>query len=512
MTVNGTLTLTDGLVNTGTIDARGDIVQASTFDGGSAILNFANDSLAQTYTINGGVGPHLRFDSAADADDAVIFTAAATLNGLQIAEGFGNHPVPITYNDFPITIGTFTQASGIFTAPATLTLSGHFTRTGGTFTEGTGTVTFTGTSATYNVPTTHAFHHVTIHKTNGHTLTITTGQTMTVNGTLTLTDGLVNTGTIDARGDIVQASTFDGGTAILNFANDSLAQTYTINGGTGPHLRFDSAADAADQVVFQAAGALHGLTIAVGFGAQPVPLVFNGYNLTLGNGGFTQADGIFTAPATLSISGNFTRTGGTFDAGTGTVVFSAGNTNYHVIGESQIFHNVIFDKTYSFNSLQITAGQTMIVNGTLTLTRGGINTGTIDARGDVILASTFGGGTAPLIFSGSAPQIFTTNNASTFKADIIIHKSGGQVNLVGNLIMNGNNQDLIIQQGTLDLNGSNLTVTGGTNQTMIVQDGGTLRLQGNETISTSATYPQLQVGSTVYYDGTNGPYTIKDYM
>jgi len=44
-----------------------------------------------------------------------------------------------------------------------------------------------------------------------------------------------------------------------------------------------------------------------------------------------------------------------------------------------------------------------------------------------------------------------------------------------------------------------------------VQNGGTLRLMGNETISASATYPQLQAGSTVYYDGTSGPYTLKDY-
>ena len=35
MVVTSTLTLTDGLINTGTIDAQGSIVQASTFDGGS---------------------------------------------------------------------------------------------------------------------------------------------------------------------------------------------------------------------------------------------------------------------------------------------------------------------------------------------------------------------------------------------------------------------------------------------------------------------------------------------
>ena len=63
------------------------------------------------------------------------------------------------------------------------------------------------------------------------TYTIAAGTTLTVAGTLTLTDGNINTGTVAAQGAINQASTFDGnsGTLLINGAG---GQTFT-----GPRRR-----------------------------------------------------------------------------------------------------------------------------------------------------------------------------------------------------------------------------------------------------------------------------------
>ena len=533
ITVEGTLNLTQGLINTGTIDARGNINQASTFGGGSAIIDFGDNDLAQTYTINGGTGPRLRFDHEADVDDTVVMNAAASLYSVIITSDFDttvpidSNVVPFNYNGngsgpYAVTVGEggFSQASGTFSAPTSLTITGNFTKTGGTFNEGTGLINFAASGVrSVDVVVSETFYNVILNATAAsYGITIASGDTIIVTGNLTLTNGEVNAGTIDARGNINQASTFNGGTAIIDFGNDDYEQTYIIDGGAGPNLRFDSTADASDEVIFNTDATLNGLTITAGF-AGTVPMTFNGYDLQIEGVGYTQGGGEFLAPSRLSIGHNgntsggssFTKTGGTFNAGEGTVVFNYNNTTINASPNIE-FYNVEVDKFRTVNrALTITEGQTVIVNGTLTLSRGSVDSGTFDARGDVILQTTFYGGTSPLVLSGSAVQTFTTNNATTFNADITISKSGGQVNLVGNLIMDAASQDLIIQEGTLDLNGSNLTVTGGATQTFVVQDGGVLRLQGGETITASALYPQFQAGSTVYYDGTSGPYTLKDY-
>jgi len=171
--------------------------------------------------------------------------------GINIASGSG---VVSPASAITITVGTtgFVQAGGTFmTTEGTLTLTGPFTKTGGTFNQGTGTVTIAGGSTVYSSDSTQTFHNFFISKgSNSNSFVITAGQTIIVTGTLTITNGVVNTGTIDARGNIVQTAS-DGGTAIIDFGNNSLAQTYSINtsGGVGPILRYDNAADADDTIV-----------------------------------------------------------------------------------------------------------------------------------------------------------------------------------------------------------------------------------------------------------------------
>ena len=69
---------------------------------------------------------------------------------------------------------------------------------------------------------------------------------------------------------------------------------------------------------------------------------------------------------------------------------------------------------------------------------------------------------------------------------------------------------ITIEEGVFDLNGNTLSVNG-TSGTLPVQDGGTLQLQGGETLTANASNPSFATGATVKYTGTVGPYTLKDY-
>ncbi|MCK5161595.1 MAG: hypothetical protein KAQ99_08495, partial [Candidatus Aureabacteria bacterium] len=494
MVVAGTLTLIDGEVDTGTIDAQGDINQEGAFDGGTARLNFADDGIAQTYTIAGGIGPRLYLDSASDANDSVVFNASGGLDGLTLTSDFsGTNNFIYNGNDMILSSGGFNQAGGTFVAPATTLYLGtvggnehsYFTKTGGTFDEGTGTIVFAGHNSTFNVDTSETLYNVTINKTYNLSdmLLIAVGDTMVVAGTLALTDGDIDLGTIDAQGDINQGSAFNaggGGSARLNFANDDVSQTYTIEGGIGPHLYLDSASDANDSIVFNASGGLDGLTLTSDFSGT-ANFIYNGNDMTLSNAGFNQAGGTFVAPATLYLGGvgssgspNFIKTGGIFDEGTGTVVFAGWNSTFDV-DVSETFYNVEVNKTDGFyNRLNMSSGDTMIVIGTLMLTDGAVNTGTIDAQGDIIVGDAFNQGTASITLSGTSDQTLTPN-ADTFPTGgFIVNKSANSVVTSGTFT-----GAVTVQEGTLSLAGDT-TFNGG----ITVESGGILSCTAEGTIIT----------------------------
>ena len=498
LVVTGTLTLTDGNVNTGTVDTRGAISQASTFDGGTAVIDFGDDSGADTYTINGGIAPTIRFDSSADASDSLTFAAAGTVTSLSITSGFSG-TIPISNgSNFTLTFTTWTQDAGTIDASAQSAWTfGTFTISAGSFTAPTTTTAGQNSNIIWNVATSQTFNNFTISKSNVNSFTITSGDTLVVTGTLTLTEGAVNTGTIDARGAISQASTFDGGTAVIDFGDDSGADTYTINGGTAPTIRFDSAADASDSLTFAAAGTVTSLSITSGFsGTIPIS---NGSNFTLTFTTWTQDAGTIDASAQSAWNlGTFTRSAGSFTAPT-TVTSNGNNVTWNV-PTSQTFNNLTRSGGNA-TTLTITSGDTLVVTGTLTLTEGAVGTGTLEAQGGVTVGSGYDGGNSPLTFSGSATQSFDLTGATgLYNSDISVNKSGGQVNLASALVMDAANQDLTIIEGKLYTGGNNLTVNG-TSGTFTVQDGGNFQLQGAETITLNASNPTLDTGSTVTYVG-----------
>ena len=236
---------------------------------------------------------------ATSIKDATI-NVAASVSGIQISPGYSG---TITQALVTTTVGAsgFTQADGSFvgsnaaitvnggfmltggtftSTAANLAVSAGFTHTGGAFVPNSGTVTFTGSAATIDVPGTETFANLTFAPTTGGAIkTINGGTTLVVQGNLTLTEGAIaGAGVLAARGPVSQASTFDGGAGFL-IVDGAGPQTLTGSSTTG-------------------AGALPNLTVT-----KPV-----GTTLTLAG--------------TIRTGRNWTLTSGTVDPATSTVVFA----------------------------------------------------------------------------------------------------------------------------------------------------------------------------------------------
>jgi hypothetical protein len=381
--VNGTLTLTNGMILTGVIDLNGTLSGSSTFDGGSGTI-LINDG--QTVNISDGW----------------------VLPSINLENGTLNAPAS----------GTMTFASAADFAVGD----------SGTFNHNDGTVAFTGWSSTINVPTTGTFHNITVNKgNNAWSLTITSGDTIIVNGILTLTNGMILTGVIDLNGTLTSYSTFDGGSTNI-LINDG--QTVNISDGwVLPSINLQNGtlnAPASGTITF---GSYAGFTI----GAS-----------------------------------------GTFNHNSGTVMFTGVSSTIDVL-TTGTFHNIIVNKGNNAWSLSIASGDTVTVNGTLTLTNGGINTGTIEAKGDISLADTFDGGTSPINFTGTSTQTMSVASGGILPSGVItVNKSGGSATISGTATIANN---INLTAGTLNFAaGGNYTIAA--NKTITTSAGTNLRFVG----------------------------------
>ncbi|MFA6475594.1 MAG: hypothetical protein WCV88_05365, partial [Patescibacteria group bacterium] len=525
--INGNLTLTTGGLVLGTFNVMGDITQGASFQGSNGIINFSDDTNGgdgdtdvQTYTIAGGSAPKINLDSAADANDIITVNGATVFYGLTTTTGFtGTVPITNTGNytlSFRnlITLGGGTlsgagQAQWIF-------INLTYTQSGSAVFIAPLLITTTGSVTNMDVISTQAVNNLTVNGNGG--MYLSTGDTLIINGNLTLSTGYFESGTLNVMGDITQGSSFVGGHGTLNFSDDTNGgdgdtdvQTYTIAGGSVQKINLDSAADANDIITVNGTTVFSAITTTAGF-TGTVPMTNTGnytltfQNLTLGGGtlsGAGQAQWIFNV-CTYTQSGS-----AVFIAPLLITTTGSGHTTMDVIATQEV-NNFTVATTGGYSTM-LGNSDTLIINGTLILT-GKINQGTFQPKGDVTIGASFdGSGTSTLVFAGSANQSFNLTGATgVFNKDITVNKTGGAVNLASALVMDAASQDLVIQQGTFDLSGNNLTVNGGSG-TLVVQNTGTLRLQGGETITANASNPQLQSGSTVYYDGTTGPYTLKNY-
>ncbi len=355
---------------------------------------------------------------------------------------------------------SWTQAGGTVNLQgSSATISGNWSYTGGTFNAGTSTVAFNGTQTLTGSTT---FYDLFFWGNKVHT--INSQSTMTATNLLTFGNGgnadVLVGGWLDARGDILAAVGFN-----------------TIGGVMTTLLLIDGA------------------------GTQALSGAFSGTN------GSIPPTTINKSGGALNLSGNinewYTWTnnnlGGAFNAGTSTVSFNGALT----LTGSSTFYNLQFT---SGGTTAIASGSTMTATGLLTLTKSGsINTGAVVAQGDMIIGSNTGG-TTLLQFTGSNTQNYI--NASSFtvpSGNWTVNKTGGSVKL-DNYLGLTSGQSMTIVSGTLDLNGSSITVAGGGSFT--VKSGGNLQLQGGEAPLTT---PTLLSGSSVTYTG-GATYTVQPWI
>jgi hypothetical protein len=109
------------------------------------------------------------------------------------------------------------------------------------------------------------------------------------------------------------------------------------------------------------------------------------------------AGATFTSTSgTLTVTGAVTLAAGVFTHNSGSLVLSTSNVNVALAGGAS-FNNVQF-----LSGTKTISSGPMTVLGTLTLTGGAVNTGTLAAQGDIAVASTFLGGSRTLLINGGA--------------------------------------------------------------------------------------------------------------
>jgi hypothetical protein len=221
LTLTGGMTLTAGTFAAGTITnigLPGDWSNnGGTFTPGTSTVTFNNATAAQN--INGSAASQTFNSITVNKPGQTLTvggsTTALTLNGT-----------------ITLTAGTFDKGTA-----ADINVGGNWTNNGGSFTAGTGTVTFNNTTAAQNIngtALTQTFNNLTVNKT-GQTLSVGGGTTtLGIAGNLLLTAGTFDKGTaatINIQGNWTNnssATAFTAGTGLVNF-NGTATQTI---GGT----------------------------------------------------------------------------------------------------------------------------------------------------------------------------------------------------------------------------------------------------------------------------------------
>ena len=344
------------------------------------------------------------------------------------------------------------KSAGTLTIQDTISARGNWTYTSGAVDAGTSTIVFNGASGDQVVNSgAMTFNNVTLTKSSWD---INVTGTMDVDGDLSITSlRYIDGGTIAVSGDVISTDTNVAGSGSVLF-DGAGAQSLNASGGTG----------------------------------------------ALGSVGVNKSGGTLTLEDTINVGRDWTYTGGTVDAGTSVIVFNAGSYDQAVNSGAMAFNDVIINKAADKD---VTITGTMDINGDLTITSVKIiGGGNIAVAGNLTSTDSVVDGIATITLDGSGAQTIDTNGGDLSDGIFTINKASGTAQLISNMTsaLDGAGQDFAITQGTLDLNGFDLTVP----DVLTVGANSTLQLEGDEIIS--ATTTTLSPGSTVLYDGA-GSYT-----
>ncbi len=355
------LTTTTTLTNNGTITQSGGTLTATgaltnnaaiTHSGGTIVCSsYYTDAGAGTYAGSGGTNgatfkpttyilltksSGTTFNNLEIPSSGAYISNSTTATPIVVSNNFIiDSSASFTTNNKPMTVGgnwtnngTFTQGTGTVTFNGAsnqtiksgsgtfnaltiaktdsgitlsdqLSVSGNFTRTGSGACSITGAaVNFMGSSSTATVSAGLTCEAITISKTAGQTLTVVSGSQLTATSALTLTQGIVSGGTLATNGTVTFGSSFPG---------SSSTAALTINSSASSP--FDLSAIAANLPTGPLTLNAVSSTIAMtGTGTFPGPVTVAGGTASFA-GGYTYtftAGSLFTvgASGTVNFSGN----------------------------------------------------------------------------------------------------------------------------------------------------------------------------------------------------------------
>jgi len=425
LNVNGSLILSDGVaghaINLGTGTGNVTIGESLTESGGANIsftgagtIAVGGDFLYASGTFTAGTGtvvyngtntqlvanvPYNNLSINKSGGIAALNTAATVQGDLTLSAGTLNlnAAASITGN---VTIG----AAAILTGNGVTTSVGGNWSNSGTFTPGSGTVSFNGTGA--QAISASTFNNLTVNKSG----TATLNGNLILNGDLSLSAGNLDIGTFTAARSTSGGNlTLSGGTTLLvggaanfpaNYSAYNLAANSTVNyNGT-----------TAQSVT----GISYGSLSFTNSGAKNLiaTTTVNG-DLSIGSGASLNAD-----VNTLVLGGDWNNSG-TFLPATGTILLNG--TGKTITG------NTTFNRVVVYGSYTV-AGSNLVFNGLLNVTPSGsfaAGSGTAIVNGDLTNSGALTS-TGTTTFSGTTLQTIRFLNA-------LVSNSAGIINFNGNV-------------------------------------------------------------------------------
>jgi|GEM_PF-3514085 len=567
--VNGNVSITNGTLTapSGSFSVAGNWSRTSgTFIPGSGTVTFDGTASGKTITTGGQAFNNLTVNGVGGAWTVV---GSLTVNGtLTVANG-----TLTTSSDFV----DVNLTGGALVLAGNATVSGNWVRTGGTFTPGTYTVTFDGIGAQTITSTGASFYGVTVNKTTG---ALSLGDALTVNGPLEISGGTFaadamdvtaggltivtatftgGSGAVDVNGnlDIFNGSTFSGSTGTVDVNGNvsisgsstltapsgsfTVAGDLSINSGGTFNGSSGTTVDVGGLMLVQSGGTFTGGSGTVDVGGD-LSLIngstFSGSTGTVNVTGNVSiaSTATLTAPSgSFTVAGNWSKTGGTFTPGSGTVTFDGTASGKTIATGGAAFNNLTINGiggAWTVSGSLTVNGTLTVANGTLTTSSDFVNVtltgGTLVLAGNATVSGnwnrtggTFTPGTRTVTFDGTGDQTITGTNtffnltqdkasggvnavggdqtisgtlsiiSGAFTTDDDLNAVnigvGGTLSLAGDISVNGdwNNDGVLTQNGyqITFAGGGTLTITGDTEfDSLNVASGTTLTLSGTLTV------------------------------
>ena len=560
-TMTSAFTQADGTFNAGDTSiiwsggtGNSDSISGGVFNLQSATLESSSSITVSGGAFNGGSGNMNLTGSAGDlyitggefnfpngnvtvADDLTISASATPVTEnnttliLASVSGSGAIELATSFIFTNITINSTINGYGnILSAGDTLTASSTLTLTNG-FISGSGILAFTGPASGFSIASTFDGGDGTGTSNGNLHFTGTDIRNFTIDAGVTFPNFTLNAANTTVEFSGIASTTFEGflnidaGTFNASSTDITINKSFTQTGGT-----FNAGVNNNTITVLSYTVNYYGVTVSGGnFNLQTANLnSYYGIRVTAGT--FDGGTGNMSSYDPAGNYGDIFITGGTFTFPNGTVsltddlTLAAAATIYEnntTLNFVNPFGSIIdLATTFTFTNLiinsvgstavAISSGDTLIVSSTLTLTNGATSgTGILEFTGTTLnIASTWDSmANGAFNLTGTQNQtIDLTGVEGNINSDININKTSGTVTLNSGLTMDAASQDLTIIEGTLDLNGNTLIVNG-TSATMAIQDGGILRMQGGETVTTNASYPTFAATSNAIVYGA-GTYTL----